>query len=66
MPILATRARRTLLPLIEHVNQDQEVVEIASGTGDVVLMPADEDKARQETAYLLHSPANARRLPDSS
>ncbi|GEC99598.1 hypothetical protein KVA01_17530 [Kocuria varians] len=65
MAISATEARKMLFPLIERVNQDQEAVEIVSRKGNVVLMPADEYAAWQETAYLFRSPANARRLLDA-
>lgn len=65
MSISASEARKTLFPLIERVNQDQEAVEIVSRKGNAVLMPADEYAAWQETAYLFRSPANARRLHDA-
>lgn len=65
MSISASEARKTLFPLIERVNQDQEAVEIVSRKGNAVLMPADEFAAWQETAYLFRSPANARRLLDA-
>lgn len=63
--ISASEARKTLFPLIERVNNDREVVEIVSRKGNAVLMPADDYAARQETAYLFRSPANARRLLDA-
>lgn len=62
MSISASEARRTLFPLIEQVNADQQAVEIVSRKGSAVLMPADEYSAWQETAYIFRSPANARRL----
>ncbi len=65
MAISAGEARKTLFSLIERVNADQEAIEIVSRKGNAVLMPADEYAAWQESAYLFHSPANARRLLDS-
>jgi antitoxin YefM len=47
MSITASEARRNLFPLIEQVNDDRTAAEYA---------------ALQETAYLLRSPENARRL----
>ena len=42
---------------------DQEVVIVRRrGRGDVALLPADELAALMETAHLLRSPANAKRL----
>ena len=63
--ISVSQARRTLFPLIEQVTSDRVPVEIVSQKGSVVLMPADEYAAWQETAYLFRSPANARRLLDA-
>ena len=66
MSISASEARKRLFPLIEQVNEDCDAIEIVSRKGDaVVLMPADEYAAWQETAYLFRSPANARRLLDA-
>lgn len=65
MSISVSQARRTLFPLIEQVTSDRVPVEIVSQKGSVVLMPADEYAAWQETAYLFRSPANARRLLDA-
>lgn len=62
MSISASEARRTLLQLIERVNDDREAVEIVSRNGNAVLMSASEYAAWQDTAYLFRSPANARRL----
>lgn len=62
MSITASDARRNLFPLIEQVNDDRTVVEIVSRRGNAVLMAADEYAALAETAHLLRSPANARRL----
>lgn len=62
MSITASEARRNLFPLIEEVNDDRTVVEIVSRRGNAVLMSAEEYAALAETAYLLRSPENARRL----
>jgi antitoxin YefM len=65
MSISASEARKTLFPLIEHVNNDHTVVEITSRAGDAVLMSADDYRSWQETVYLLRSPANAARLMEA-
>ena len=65
MSISASEARRTLLPLIEKVNQDRDAVEIVSRNGNAVLMSAEDYSSWVETAYLFRSPANARRLLES-
>ncbi|MGO1319635.1 MAG: type II toxin-antitoxin system Phd/YefM family antitoxin [Galactobacter sp.] len=65
MSISASEARKTLFPLIERINNDQEAVQIVSRKGNAVLMPTDEYAGWQETAYLFRSPANARRLLDA-
>jgi antitoxin YefM len=65
MAITASEARRSLFPLIEQVNDDRTAIEITSKRGNAVLMSADEFAAWQETAYLMRSPANARRLLES-
>jgi antitoxin YefM len=63
--IPASEARKSLFPLIAKVNDDHSHVEITSKHGNAVLMSLDEYEALQETAYLLRSPANARRLLQS-
>jgi antitoxin YefM len=60
--ITATEARKRLFPLIEEVNDDRTAVEIVSKHGNAVLMSKAEFDSWQETAYLLSTPANARRL----
>jgi antitoxin YefM len=62
MSITASEARRNLFPLIERVNDDHVAVEIVSRRGNAVLMSAEDYAAMVETAYLLRSPENARRL----
>ena len=65
MSMSAGQARKMLLPLIERVNDDRDVVEIVSRKGSAVLMSAEEYAAGRETAHLFRSPANARRLLDA-
>lgn len=65
MAITASEARRRLFPLIQQVNDDHVAVEIISKNGAAVLMSRDEYDAMQETAHLLRSPKNARRLMDA-
>lgn len=62
MAITASEARRELFTLIERVNQDRSEIEITSKRGSAVLMSRAEYDALQETAYLLRSPGNAKRL----
>ena len=66
MAVTASKARETLFPLIQQVNEDRTAVEITSKHGNAVLMSVDEYEAWQETAYLFRSPANARRLLDAA
>lgn len=65
MAITASEARKNLFPLIEQVNDDRSSVEITSKRGAAVLMSRAEYDALEETAHLLRSPANARRLLES-
>jgi antitoxin YefM len=65
MAITASEARKNLFPLIEQVNQDRAPIEITSKRGDAVLLSVDDYRALEETAYLLRSPANVRRLLES-
>ena len=65
MAITASEARKNLFPLIEQVNQDRTPIEITSKRGDAVLMAIDDYRALEETAQLLRSPANVRRLLES-
>lgn len=65
MAITASEARKNLFPLIEQVNEDRMPVEITSKRGDAVLISVNDYRALEETAYLLRSPANVRRLLES-
>lgn len=60
--ITASEARKTLFPLIQQVNADHTPVEIVSRHGNAVLVSKEDWDSMEETAYLLRSPANARRL----
>jgi antitoxin YefM len=62
MSITASEARRDLFPLIKKVNEDHDAIEIVSKHGNAVLVSAEDYSALREGAYLLRSPANARRL----
>ncbi|GAA0441160.1 antitoxin YefM [Acrocarpospora corrugata] len=62
MSITASEARRRLFPLIDEVNEDSLAVEIVSKHNRAYLVPAAEYEALKETAHLLRSPANMRRL----
>jgi antitoxin YefM len=62
MSITASEARKNLFPLIKKVNEDHDAIEIVSKHGNAVLVSAADFSALREGAYLLRSPANARRL----
>ena len=58
-----TNLRQNLSSVLDRVCNDQEVVFVRRRKhGDVALIPADELSSLMETAHLLRSPANARRL----
>ena len=58
-----TAARESLADLLRQVEEDREVVVITRrGHEDVALISATELGSILETAHLLRSPANARRL----
>ena len=65
MAITASEARKHLFPLIQQVNDDRNPVEITSKGGDAVLLSLADYQALEETAHLLRSPANVRRLLES-
>lgn len=65
MPIETTytNLRERLASVLDQVSNDQEVVIVRRrGAKDVALVPADELASLMETAYLLRSPRNAKRL----
>jgi antitoxin YefM len=58
-----TGLRDNLASVLNQVTQDQEVVIVRRRGGpDVALIPAEELTGLMETAHLLQSPANAKRL----
>ncbi len=58
-----TRLREKLASVLDEVAEDQEVVIVRRrGSPDVALIPASELAGLMETAPLLRSPKNARRL----
>ena len=63
--VSADEASRTLPALIDRIAASHRAVAIVSSSGRAVLMPADEYASWQETAHLLRSPNNARRLLDA-
>jgi len=62
-----TNLRQSLASFLDRVSDDREVV-IVRRRGDrkVALVPADELAGLMETAHLLRSPKNARRLLTAS
>lgn len=64
--ITYTAARAALADTMDRVLNDHEPVIITrSGQKAVVMLSIDDFKAMEETAYLLRSPGNARRLLES-
>ncbi len=64
--ITYTQAREMLAKLLDDVTQDREIVIIKRRGGeDAALIAADELASLIETAYLLRSPANGKRLLDA-
>jgi antitoxin YefM len=58
-----SQARENLASLLDQVTQDREIAIIKRrGNEDVALVSADELSSLLETAHLLRSPANAKRL----
>ncbi len=58
-----TNLRERLASILDQVANDQEVVIVRRrGAKDVALVPAQELASLMETAHLLRSPENARRL----
>ena len=61
-----TQARARLAQLLDDVTQNREVVVIRrQGHQDAALIAADELSSLVESAHLLRSPVNARRLLDA-
>ncbi len=64
--ITYTAARETLAATMDRVCVDHDPVIITRNRDQAVVMMSLEDyESLQETAYLLRSPANARRLMES-
>lgn len=58
-----SQARENLASLLDRVTRDREIAIITRrGNEDVALVSADELAGLLETAHLLRSPANAKRL----
>jgi len=58
-----SQARQNLATLLNRVTRDREIAIIERrGNEDVALVSADELSGLLETAHLLRSPANAKRL----
>lgn len=58
-----TNLRQELASVLDQVVNDQEIVIVRrSRSRDVALVPAQELSSLMETAHLLRSPKNARRL----
>ena len=61
-----TESRARYAEVLDSVVDDREEVVITrAGHNPVVIVSLDEYEALKETAYLLRSPANARRLLDA-
>lgn len=65
MAITASEARTRLFPLIDEINDSDEVVEIVSRRGRAYLVPAAYFESMEETVHLLSSPRNGVRLLES-
>jgi antitoxin YefM len=61
-PITGTEARKNLFGLIQQINDDHIVVEVASRHGNVVILSKNDYGAMTEIAYLLRNPVNSGRL----
>ena len=58
-----TRLRQNLASVLDQVTSDREVVIVRRKRArDVAMIPAEELAGLMETAHLLRSPKNARRL----
>lgn len=58
-----TALRENLASFLDRVTDDREVVIVKRrGAPDVAIIAADDLAGLEETAYLLRSPANAKRL----
>lgn len=61
-----SESRRRYAEVLDSVVQDREEIVITrAGHDPVVIMSLDDFESLRETAYLMRSPANARRLLDA-
>ena len=61
-----TNLRENLASFLDRVTDDREVVIVKRrGAPDVAIIAADDLAGLEETAYLLRSPANAKRIRDA-
>lgn len=61
-----TNARQNLARLLDAATKDRETIVVKRrGAEDAAIVAADELRSLEETAHLLRSPANARRLLDA-
>ncbi|MBK9161843.1 MAG: type II toxin-antitoxin system prevent-host-death family antitoxin [Nitrosomonadales bacterium] len=64
--ITYTNARNSLAKTMDQVNENHEPIIITRQNGAAaVLMSLEDFNAWEETAYLLRTPANAKRLSDA-
>lgn len=64
--ITYTKARNNLARTIKQVCDDHEPIIITRKINEaIVMLPLDDYEALNETAYLMQSPKNAKRLMDS-
>jgi antitoxin YefM len=62
-----SKLRNNLKAALDKVAQDHEVIRIERVKGgDVMLVSSEDYESLAETAYLLRSPANARRLTEAA
>ena len=61
-----TESRRRYAEVLDSVTEDREPIIITrAGHDDVVMVALDDYESLRETAHLMRSPANARRLLDA-
>ena len=62
----STELRKNLAKMMDEVNEDHTPYVVTRGNGKpVVMMSLDDYNSMDETAYLLSSPENAKRLRES-
>ena len=63
MTVTLAEASKNLPSLWDKATEDREIIFVQrKGSSDIALIAADELNSLMESAYLLRSPANARRL----